>query len=47
MRDTNGDNRPPPSGDDGVPTFGRLLLVLMAAVLMIVAITFGSEAWFS
>jgi hypothetical protein len=30
-----------------VPKFGRLLLVLMAAVLMIVAITFGSEAWFS
>ena len=48
MRDTSGDQRPPsPSGDDGTPKFGRLLLVLAAALLMIVAITFGSEAWFS
>ena len=48
MRDTSGDNRPPPpSRDDGVPKFGRLLIVLAGAILMIVAITFGSEAWFS
>jgi len=48
MRDTSGDQRPtPPPGDDGVPKFGRLLIVLAAALLMIVAITFGSEAWFS
>lgn len=30
---------------DGSPKFGRLLLVLALAVLLIVAITFGSEAW--
>ena len=47
MRDTNGDQRPVPPGDDGVPKFGRLLIVLAAALLMIVAITLGSEAWFS
>lgn len=35
------------SGSDGAPRFGRLLLVLIAAVLLIVAITFGSEAYFS
>mgnify|MGYP003576347186 FL=1 len=34
-------------GSDGVPRFGRLMLVLVAAVLLIVAITLGSEAYFS
>jgi hypothetical protein len=29
---------------DGSPKFGRLLMVLVLAVLLIVAITFGSEA---
>ena len=29
---------------DGSPKFGRLLIVLVLAVLLIVAITFGSEA---
>lgn len=33
--------------DDGSPKFGRLLVVLICAVLLIVAITFGSEAYFS
>ncbi|WP_169444419.1 hypothetical protein [Massilia niastensis] len=48
MRDTSGDHRPPPpDGDEGVPKFGRLLLILALALLMIVAITLGSEAWFS
>lgn len=36
-----------PAGGDGNPRFGRLLLVLLAAVLLIVALTFGSEAYFS
>jgi hypothetical protein len=48
MRDTSGDHRPPPpGGEDGTPKFGRLLIVLALALLMIVAITLGSEAWFS
>jgi len=34
-------------GDDGSPKFGRLLIGLVLAVLLIVAITFGSEAYFS
>jgi len=34
----------PASDDDGNPKFGRLLLVLAGALLLIVAITFGSEA---
>lgn len=37
----------PPTGTDGSPKFGRLLVVLILAVLVIVAITFGSEAWYS
>jgi len=32
---------------DGSPKFGRLLIALVCAVLLIVAITFGSEAYFS
>jgi hypothetical protein len=36
-----------PAGSDGVPHFGRLLLVLLAAVLCVVALTFVSEAYFS
>lgn len=34
-------------GADGSPKFGRLLAVLICAVLMIVFITFASEAYFS
>ncbi|HEX8612650.1 MAG TPA: hypothetical protein VF800_15295 [Telluria sp.] len=30
---------------DGSPKFGRLLIALVLAVLLIVGITFGSEAW--
>ncbi|MGH8853232.1 MAG: hypothetical protein ACREWI_03025 [Telluria sp.] len=40
MRDTNQE-------DDGVPKFGRLLAVLVLAVLLVVAITFASEAYFT
>ncbi|MBO9538004.1 hypothetical protein [Herbaspirillum sp.] len=36
-----------PAGEEGAPKFGRLLVVLILAVLLIVAITFGSEAYFS
>lgn len=36
-----------PSGSDGSPKFGRLLLVLVGAVLLIVAITIASEAMYS
>jgi hypothetical protein len=32
---------------DGTPKFGRLLIVLVFAVLLVVAITFGSQAYFS
>ena len=35
------------AGADGSPKFGRLLAVLICAVLMIVVITFASEAYFS
>ncbi len=35
------------SGVEGEPKFGRLLIILVAAVLLIVAITFGSEALYS
>jgi len=50
MRDTR-DEPPftPPSGPtgDGAPKFGRLLIVVVLALLLVVAITFGSEAYFS
>jgi hypothetical protein len=36
-----------PAGTDDAPKFGRLLLVLGAAVLVIVAVTFASEALYS
>jgi hypothetical protein len=36
-----------PAGTDGQPQFGRLLVVLALAVLIIVAITIGSQAYFS
>lgn len=37
----------PPAGTDGSPKFGRLLIVLFLAVMLIAAITFGSEAFYS
>jgi hypothetical protein len=36
-----------PTGADGTPKFGKLLLVLIGAVLLIVAITLASEALYS
>lgn len=36
-----------PTGTEEVPRFGRLLLVLAAAVLVIVAVTFVSQAIYS
>lgn len=33
--------------DGGAPKFGRLLVVLAFALMLIVAITFGSEAYFT
>lgn len=36
-----------PSGSNDSPKFGRLLLVLLAAVLFVVALTLMSEAYYS
>lgn len=36
-----------PSGSDGTPRFGRLLLVLLAAVLAMVGLTVFSEWLYS
>ncbi len=43
------DDREPPADPEPVagPRFGRLLVVLALAVLLIVGITFASEAYFS
>ena len=37
----------PASGGDGSPKFGRLLIVLVLAVMLIGAITLGAEAYYS
>ena len=37
----------PPVGTDGTPQFGKLLIVLALAVMLIVAVTFASQAYFS
>ena len=37
----------PESTGDGSPKFGRLLIVLVLAVMLIVAITLGAEAYYS
>lgn len=36
-----------PAASDDSPKFGRLLVVLVLAVLVMVAITFASEAYYS
>ena len=46
MREFSDDNDPQEPETVGSPKFGRLLLVLVAAVLLIVLITFASEAYF-
>lgn len=45
MSDMN--HEEPAGADDGNPKFGRLLAVLVGAVLLVVAITFASEAYFT
>ena len=37
----------PERANTGSPKFGRLLIVLVFAVGLVVAITFGSQAYFS
>ncbi len=37
----------PEAGGEGSPRFGRLLIVLLIAVLMIGVLTFAGEAYFS
>lgn len=37
----------PVAQDDGTPKFGRLLLVLAASILIVVALTFGSLAYYT
>ena len=36
-----------PTGSDDAPKFGRLLIVLLCAVLAVVALTFFSEKYYS
>jgi hypothetical protein len=48
MREFSDDKEPPMDRQPAAqPRFGRLLLVLMLAVLLIVGITFLSEAYLS
>jgi hypothetical protein len=50
MSDENTDNLPPEQpvmGSDDAPKFGRLLIVLFLAVLVIIGITFAAEAYYS
>jgi hypothetical protein len=49
MEDQNPMNHPAeqPAGTDDVPRFGRLLVVLLLAVLSIVALTFFAEKFYS
>jgi hypothetical protein len=48
MREFSDDNEPPMDQQPATaPRFGRLLVVLMLAVLLIVGITFLSEAYLS
>jgi len=48
MREFSDDGEVPAEPDaTGSPRFGRLLIVLVVAVLLVVLITFGSEAYYS
>ncbi|MDB5749315.1 MAG: hypothetical protein JWP72_4163 [Massilia sp.] len=47
MREFSDDSDPQEPETVGSPRFGRLLLVLLAAVLLVLLITFASEAYFS
>lgn len=46
MNDSDNDAQAPGTGD-GTPKFGRLLIVLVLAVMLIGAITLGAEAYYS
>jgi len=35
-----------PAGSDGAPKFGRLLIVLACAVMLVVLVTFASQAYY-
>lgn len=45
--DTNKHPQEQPSDADGKPKFGRLLLLLAFGVAMVVALTFGSLAYYT
>jgi hypothetical protein len=47
MREFSDDNDGPSEPESGSPRFGRLLIVLVLAVLLVVAITVASEAYYS
>jgi hypothetical protein len=47
MREFSDDREPLPDPQPDSPRFGRLLVVLMLAVLLIVGITIASEAYLS
>ena len=47
MREFGDDHEPQEPDTVGAPKFGRLLIVLVLAVLLLVVITFASEAYFS
>jgi hypothetical protein len=47
MREFNDDNDPTEPETVGSPRFGRLLLVLLAAVLLVALITFAAEAYYT
>jgi hypothetical protein len=48
MREFSDDKESPPEPEAvSGPKFGRLLIVLVLAVLLVVAITIGSEAYYS
>lgn len=48
MRDeANQANQAQQAAGDGSPKFGRLLIVLVLAVMLIGAITLGAEAYYS
>ena len=48
-KDTNSMQHPeePQAGTDDSPKFGRLLIVLVLAVLAVIALTFIAEAYYS
>jgi hypothetical protein len=47
MREFSDDNEVPAEPEATGPKFGRLLIVLVLAVVLVVLITVGSEAYYS